>query len=1815
MSTSSPFTIQSSIASLGDELKRYLEAQYHIRDDGLVRERKALFDDGDTIAQQAYLEATPAYETGRGFAELSIPSISKQLLTSLAALRLGVFNPPYVHQSNALEAFVGGKKDIIASTGTGSGKTEIFLYSILAAFAEQSAANPTAAQMSGCRALVLYPMNALVADQLSRMRNILGNESTKDLFTKLVGRHMTFGMYTGRTPFPGDISENRNESRAGELFKEFVKPILDDPNLLAQLEARGKWPSKDMEQFFGKKGTRWANRLKTDPNDAELYMRHEMQDHCPDILITNYSMLEYMLLRPIERPIFDSTARYLATEGAYLTFVLDEAHMYRGTTGAEVAYLIRRLMSRLRIGRDKVRFILTTASVGKEEADIEAALEFAERLTNARKGDKRFLFVKGMAEKLATPRPATDSETEAFASFDGPLFRANCHELEATRAQINSFLPRLSLSLITRDQDIADGLYSRFSKYGPACRLIQLLSGNAMRVGDVAEVLFPHNDLAVSHKALDSLLAITNAARQKEKNKVLLPARLHLFLRGVSGIYACVNPRCPSRKNHDPEVALLGRLYAEPRIVCDCGSRVFEVLTHRDCGTSFLKAYTPLAHHPDFLWHESSNNIGQVQQNQLFAEIELFVPSDQTVPVDTRPVWLQLASGKLAWDDPLDDQLWRLLYVPDTTQLPGAAGPLVFQNCPACSARVRQQNQKGSKILDLRTKGEQPFAHIIKQQFVCQPCDGKKPADTFPNQGRKVLVFSDGRQKAARLAQSLPQELGADCFRELLVVGSVALKELSKDIYTFPLPKWYTVFVAVCHKHHLYLFDKDDARKLLEHIQHFERRYEGDLEEALEENAFPECPRSFKRMLYKQACSPLYSLPFLSAGWLTATKRPLKLCLRDLSSVANWSNLSEIDQCAIVMSWIRELARDIAIDTAFPDAHRAVLAMYERPGWGHNAKFPRVLQKVLKNINIDPTQVSSILANHLAETTKDGDFMLRPNDLALIIDLSAKWWNCSSCTTTVPNPIAGHCPACASQKGAYLDPNVDVYTISRKGFWRTQLRKIEAGDAVPVMIHTEEHTAQLTHKDAAQGQTRSEIYELRFQDITRDPYTEPPIDVLSCTTTMEVGIDIGSLTAVALRNVPPQRENYQQRAGRAGRRGASVSTVATYCQGNAHDNYYFSHVSEIAAGPPRQLYVTIDNEKIARRHVHSFLLQQFFAQKDVQARDVMQSLGRLSDFYSADCTWNSVAFTNWVRFHFLTKKEAFQDCVSWLRTGLTHISDLEKWTASAAEDFIKKLEALQTSAAAIIKKEEDAQSTDPSSLLDFLFQYSQLPTYAFPTNLATFAVESWNNDSRRVVRDYAPQQAISRALSEYAPGRIVVIDKNTYRSQAVTADVSPVEHNRAAKLFNDPTRKPYVFCSSVFCNYVEDAGDTASQRHGILCPLCQTGQLQVQELITPECFLPSEGKTVDELDDEAEFSFATPAQFPVPLATPDGKLSDMQKIGSHAESGWWNDAELVVVNKGDPTLNSGFHVCTECGVASLANTPAPKRGHRRPYKIQRIPNQPDAPSLCNGEVRTVFLGSRFRTDLLILQADIRPPLHPTVNPTEPSYLALNDALQTLAECLPLAVARRYDLDHTEFSSGYRIRASANNEIRAEVYLYDTLSGGAGYAQRAGQEIADILQKEVTEILKCEDFKQQGCDRSCYKCLRHYHNQFIHSKLDRFLARDLLDWMLYDTTPRNRDIISQASVLEGLSEMLRFDELDATTNIPVDGNRVPLLVSDGITRIVIASYNALLGRPLLQPAVHNVKSARLVQLNEYQVTRNLPGCYQEVKRILASAARP
>jgi ATP-dependent helicase YprA (DUF1998 family) len=333
-----------AIESLHVRLREYIEAVYHISDPGLLERRRQLLDQIGVIRQPAFLESTKAYASGPRFSEILaglhpklaevVQAISQKEEDGLARV---LFDPPYQHQADAISALVRDRKDIVVFTGTGSGKTECFTTPVLLRLLREAAEDAASFDVRAVRAIIIYPMNALVNDQLGRLRRLLGDTRVKEAFESLAGRPATFAQYTGRTPFPGLRDHKADgDGKRMEAFRKFYMDTVwlpsqsqsesqqrDDANhLLKALSDRGRWPCKhDLEGWYGRDRQSWQTRLHPDPRDAEMIARHEVYGYIPsgksevvggppDVLVTNYSMLEYMLMRPIERPIFARTARF-----------------------------------------------------------------------------------------------------------------------------------------------------------------------------------------------------------------------------------------------------------------------------------------------------------------------------------------------------------------------------------------------------------------------------------------------------------------------------------------------------------------------------------------------------------------------------------------------------------------------------------------------------------------------------------------------------------------------------------------------------------------------------------------------------------------------------------------------------------------------------------------------------------------------------------------------------------------------------------------------------------------------------------------------------------------------------------------------------------------------------------------------------------------------------------------------------------------------------------------------------------------------------------------------------------------------------------------------------------------------------------------------------------------------------------------------------------------------------------------------------------------------------------------------------------------
>lgn len=1819
------YGVHEMVRGLHGSLQKYIEAQYHIKDEGLVQERNALLQGRAVIAQRAYVEATPVYLTHEGYRSLAIPKTAQDVLTSIAAIggNVGLYSTPYRHQVEALEAFLGTKKlDLIIATGTGSGKTESFLMPLISTLAIESQERGKSRDMPGCRAILLYPMNALVNDQVSRIRRLLGNPAVSSLVSRGRNRPVRFGSYTGRTTYPGLRSSAKDTQNIEPLFEEFYKPVQqnkDFERLRTQLESMGRWPSKDLVGFYNeavagtktvKSGKRegkvnklsnWKYRLLTQPGDRELMTRHEMQIHCPDVLVTNYSMLEYMLMRPIETPLFEQTAEWLRRdENNELILVLDEAHMYRGAGGAEVALLIRRLIARLGISRDRVRCILTSASMGDGEDAEKEIVEFAKDLTGVTSGCQReFEVVKGTKEERIGARCATASELSALSDANHEIIADHATNDEAAFAEIGKLAGELGWQR-NSTRDFKDYLFECLSGFGPAEMLIQMASGKATTLDDLTDSIFGSaGDSLRRERALDTLLILCSVAKRARDGRIFMPTRLHLFHRGLPGLYACASPTCTAKLAESGE-GILGRFHTKPTLACTCSeaSRVYDFYTHRDCGAAFLRGWVDLDH--NFVWHEPEILVQHDQPRKLYP-IDMLVEARPHPTARVRQAWLHLKSGRLTEVKPQSIEGFRSVQIPDKDLR--VDSDMTFDACPICRKKTKKTPSDPSKIMDHVTKGEAPFSALVRAQIAHQP-PAKKKSKEAPNSGRKVLIFSDGRQKAARLARDLPRDMELDLFRQVIARATLSLAELKREAKPTN-SVLYVAFLATLYANDLSMFDVQ-SHTIDAHIDSFANDCDGDLGYAFECSHDPGLsPFRYRVALLRLLCSNYYSLDGTTVGFV----EPIAHAMRKIKEKVSAANIAvdEENLRALCVTWIQGLLDNFSFDAEIGPGLREKAAGYHRVDWGSKGVFEKEFRGALLNKCLlsekAVSDIEEILKAILA--TESGGLYLNPNVVKLTIDLDRPWVQCKECTALAPLKFKNSCTSCGSDNVQALSPEGDHYLRARKAFWREPVATALNASGDLSNLYVEEHTAQLSNRDRKTVHSTTEVHELRFQDVLINP-KDRPIDVLSCTTTMEVGIDIGSLVAVALRNVPPQRENYQQRAGRAGRRGSSVSSVVTFSQNGPHDSFYFLNPKAMVSGPPRSPELKIDNPKIAHRHVHAYLIQTYFQEKlrlgtaaSTGSAVLSKSLGETRAFYHGigGGSPNLSDFKSWVEAGVLQQPYTQRNAIaSWLPENLDIApKTLHAWVMEVTETFVNTLEQhkakvpMPVGVAVSNDEEEDDDEAPPDfdqeDFLEFLFFHALLPTYAFPNSLCSFLVQKFSKNSQNrweIRTEQLPQQSSNQALSEYAPGRLLVINKKTYRSGGVFASTAAGEVNKASKLFEEG--KLLVMCDA--CSFLQDP---FREKEGLShCPVCHS-KLSSALMIQPEVFGPEKAKELDEDDREQEYTFASMAQFPQPT---NGETFEFMDGGSYLQYAYAVDKRLLTLNKGGKGDDAGFDVCKSCGCASVHDHKNPKHGkHVRPYRVL-------GGDECSGEFETVFLGNAFSTDLLLLRLKIAAPLITDLTSTA-NVKTLEAAAYSLAEAFRLAASRheQLDLDATEFGAGYRLLTGADEGVVGlDVYLYDTLAGGAGYAELAAKYFHGIVQDTLALLEGC------SCDSSCTECLDHFHNQHLKRVLDRKLGASLLRYGLYGTIPAVAGGETQFKQLTGLSALLKLDGLTCSE---ADNG---LIAESSRKQVLLQTYPALLSPESLQGS--SSEQLPLHAINESYLRRNLPGIHAEVRAKLA-----
>jgi ATP-dependent helicase YprA (DUF1998 family) len=1814
---------------LSSQLQSYIESAYPLSDSTLVMSRKKLLEEGEAgrlLAQEPFVETTPKYRTSKhGYSELALKPETGKFLEKLTQTKMEhdprrtlLYPDLYEHQAKAFEGALGKRSDLVVATGTGSGKTECFMVPMLGRLHEEARLHPKQFRQRAVRALVLYPMNALVNDQLARLRLLLGSEAVAAEFRKLHdgARHPVFGMYTGRTPYPGGRDRDRDVGRVEPMLRAYL--ALQEPanqELYRELTKMGRYPAKDLQKFLGedkieqttfksgkKKGSvtykhNWSERLRTDPLDRELLTRQEMvrdsesgEGDAPDVLVTNYSMLEYMLMRPFERPIFEQTRAWLKEPDAQLLLVLDEAHMYRGAKGAEVAFLIRRLLARLEITNqpEKLSVICTSASLGDERSAKEVAQRFAADLTG--KPPASFEIIFGEREKPTPVAPGDLALAQTLAAISSEAL----HEQSSSDGILKELQPLFALLKASAPTSVAElpgALYEALRGRPWLNKLLEQTAGHAVALEALSKELFPGSPVA--RKATETLLALGTLAKSKADEASLIPTRIHLMFRGLSGIYACVNTRCSGRQDSPGGEAPVGKLFSTPKAQCDaCGSRVYEVASCRSCGVSYLLGYLPTGQalsfnspEPEFIWGEHEGDLTQLQMLTV----------QPRTPERTHEAFLQLKTGLLVPPGQPPETVRKLWFAKDPDSGMGAS---TFQErCPACQPAG---SRRKTRIVDLRTRGEQSFSALIEAQFAEQPPQSNRPE--LPNRGRKVLVFSDGRQKAARLAPALETSHTSDTFRQVLLL---AAQELTKRELQPSLKDLYAGVLLICQQRGVHLFPTDTT-------------FKGHLENA-RDMAFPVLkdmcspPLSFAQLLYEEVTDRYYSLQAM--GLASIQEHPaLAYIFNDFPNVG--FTPQEVQN--LVRGWIRIQLEHRAFKPI--GASRGELGdMGERPeGLAPNkptdlvpAAFEAFLNKFVGAgaIQLIRDWFRQLGAKNQLLMTEDNFYYLHPTVLVLRPAIDAPWWRCTKCSRLELHAVHNKCFECfgdlvpAAQDLAYLN--------SRYGYYREQVFRAISGKALePFGMTTEEHSAQLGASSvgpsagagASEGgnYTRVEEYELRFQDIQIKG--QAPIDVMSCTTTMEVGIDIGALTGVALRNIPPQVSNYQQRAGRAGRRGKTIASVVTFAHGGSHDAWYYDHPQEIISGQVLSPEVYTENLTVLRRHVSAYLVQRFFHETiaaNPSQKSLFESLGLVKQFLDPAEVCSLSRLEKWL----LSKRAALEkELMSWLPS-ICHSSQnpikLQDLVPHAIDGLLTQLKKelpieQAKSAAELSPREKEALNMQlEENLLEWLIQRAVFPRYAFPLDTVAF----WVPRQRKLgvnsfVReyDYEPSRDLQIALSEYAPGRTLTIDKIRFEGAAL---YSPYQASIRDTL--DASR-PYTSCKK--CGFVSlKPGDATLG----LCPVCAE-TLDTQEYIRPPGFAP-DINAKREYDRGGALTYAgmsTPAKLEVQHVGKWDEILYDERIRLVA-----NQFELVVVNKG--IGDRGFMVCPECGAAEPKFGPGfvTPRLFDKTGKTRVHDHPTEAGVKCQTSATgAYFLGHKFLTDVLLMRFKFDKPLDCGVadrpglgsNPGH-SGAPARMALSSLVEALCLAASRELQIDEGELAGNWTPVTNAP-DTEADVYLYDLLPGGAGYTHQVRQNLGKILVRAQQLVADCT------CESSCHRCLRHYKNQHLHRSLNRHLALALLNYLLTGETPAVTEQ-QVATALVPLQVLLELKSRRTTPATPSEPMKVEL---GGVDTWVLVHH------PLVDPEEVNVEVARraakrsapIIFIDWYELLYNLPAAFARLQ---------
>ena len=1629
----------------------------------------------------------------------------------------------YTHQLEAIEKAQSGTPGqcpaIVVTAGTGAGKTEAFLLPILNDLYQ----NPPQEQ-HGAKCIILYPMNALVNDQVDRLYNWLKEQTQVSLFN-----------FTSETP---------EDKRWADGQKT---------HLWAPCRMRTRQEARGLESHTGEQ-IEEAHRGPT-----------------PDIVITNYSMLEYMLCRPQDSVFFGPGLRAI---------VLDEAHLYTGTLAAEITLLLRRLLLRCGLRSEDVLQVATSATLGtgnKEELQSFAYTVFSKpaELVHVITGEL------AMAPMSAPSPPESAPTAESViagkwlngpAIVEGPAgeqeLAVSESECEDLRASLTTLVSARHLQEMDPNENRPAVLLHNSLSAAPIIHRLEEILWNSKHVPltDLAEQIFDGRSKH-SVRAVVQLLQMAASARLEPTSYPLVPHRIHVMARPADGLTLCLNAACSGPNNLSPA---LGAVAAGYHDACEfCGNRTLSLERCRNCGEWLLAGQKDGNAIAAALPRVQVDEDDSQHPGRLLLTVDDSYPADETVYIDP-------ATGEIRGS--------------------GADGTVrlaVHAECPNCHDTNIVSFDSGAPLA-LSILAETLLAEMT--EFPTR--EGSN--DWLPARGRRLLAFSDSRREAARLGPLLTNQ------HEQQLVRAAIMEALEEDT----------------------LGDEGALQSVNEDIERTEQRLK-DL------GLSPGARRRLETQLQQfQVQRAQITVGGSVEGWADAlSKRESLSQVFDRPNAAgdadyNWSQLRWEDNRRKVESRIPELlGRELARSTPRSDTTLESLGLVEvtYPGldqlkppaqflgtlpteslrqvvsgfWqdllsalcdtlrtegaitlGHELdekyaigrlpigrwassddelgarlvrfvgvtdrqKRRRFAAAVLKECGMSDSQADQTSAdllracfNQLMGAARDQSLSwlksekrqargngsvdaIRLDFFGLGMRRPATLFRCRTTGHVWPRSVAG----CAPEVGCEgtLD-GVAAEDLDHDPRLGRRRREYAESPIFKMGLWAEEHSAQLDPRENR-----------RLQDL----FKAGARNILSATTTLELGIDIGGLNGVLMGNVPPGKANYLQRAGRAGRRADGSSIVTTFSRPRPFDREVFRRIGDYLGMPLRRPLVFLDRERVVRRHLHAFLLGEFFRRVYGPSLHVgaMDAYGRMGGFCGkpqAD-RWERGSpkpplrmpdprgvpllcdqFADFIKadgariigeqtFNLLADTTLDSDSVN--------LNDLIEGAVQSFNEAVQgwqsEYDALLDQWDSVLQGRQNAQGQANAlnyqlqlryntTVIEALADRQFLPRYGFPVGVLKLRVNSPDPANWRRAREedqFRLERSGLLALREYVPGSQLLVGGQLIKSRGILKHWTGENIDAAIGL-----RGRYAKCANDHL-YYWTSGDANHP-----CPFCgESAKQSPMQYIVPQYGFSSAAWDPPKWSSDLELvgSVETVSANFAPAALGGSGYTTKDDFGGvpGLAASYREDGELLIYNRGDK--DSGFAICLSCGYSDSEikhgqgrmelprdfDRHAPLHRTSESTPCWRANSQPPV-------LRNQTLAAKEVTDVLLL--DFSRCLG-----NRRGDLTL---VTTLGYGLHRAAARMLQLDGREL--GVAITPAGELGRGLGALLYDNVPGGAGHVRELLEIGTDLLEM-TKQVLYVDEVHNQRCKSACLDCLLSFETQeaMREGHLNRPLALSVLSDLL------------------------------------------------------------------------------------------------------------